>query len=95
MPVFRQPQRLFGQAKTQRIQLTEMSLTVLAKMPIAVPAVPNVGREAGSLVNVVIGLSLRDVVSWTWELQLLKALSLKAEILNGVRMRTSSLCVKQ
>lgn len=93
MPVFRPPQRLFGQAKRQRIQLTEMSLTILAKMPVAVPAVPNVGRAAGSVVIVVIGLSLRDVVSL--ELQLLKALSLKAVILNGVRMRTSSLCVKQ
>lgn len=44
-----------------------MSLTVLAgkkaKMPITVSAVPIVGREMGSLVIAIIGLSLRDVVS--------------------------------
>lgn len=50
--------------------MTEVSSTVLAgkkaKMPItvpAVPAVPSVGRETGSLVIAVIGLSLRDVES--------------------------------
>lgn len=63
----RQPRQLFGWLNRQRIQLTEVSSTVLvgkkAKMPITVPAVPSVGRETGSLVIAVIGLSLRDVES--------------------------------